>query len=483
MMISLEDVAQLTAGTLLVSGGQLLEQLTGVEIDSRRILPGQLFVAYRGEHLDGHDYAGAAVAAGATALLVEHPVEGLPHPVPQVVVPQPRAALIRLANRALLRSQIDTVIGITGSAGKTTTRHIISMILSAAYPSQVLEPPASYNTDTGLSMTILNHLQPEHRFAVFEMAAQRIGEIASLCELAPPTIGLVTNVGPAHLEFFGSLANVAQAKGELIEALSASGLAVLNAEDAAVRAMVYRSPAPAAFYGFGEAADYRGRIVREDNLGMEIAWTTPTASGDAYVHLLGEHNLLNVLGALAVAERCDVPTAVARHALGSLRPVASRLQVLAGPRGTTIIDDCYNANRLSAIAGLQVLATRAKPGHRIAVLGDMFELGQYGPEEHHAVGMAAAASVDYLFTIGTLAAHIAQGAIQAGMSSARVCHISAPADQAFRRQPQPQDQVALSRQTLTEALLERLSSGDVVLFKAGRGMRLDYVIDLLRQNL
>jgi UDP-N-acetylmuramoyl-tripeptide--D-alanyl-D-alanine ligase len=484
-MLTVADVVHLVGGAL--SESLPVERshipICGVEIDSRRIVPGQLFIAYRGEHLDGHIFAPDAVAAGASAVLVERPLTNLPPDLPQIIVSDPRSALLRLAHRVLQRSLVEVTIGITGSAGKTTTRHIVSSLLSGAFPGQVLEPPASYNTDTGLSLTILNQLTEQHRFAVFEMAAQRMGEIAALCLLAPPTIGMVTNVGPAHLEFFGSIENIIQAKGELIEALPSSGLAVLNAEDPAVRAMVYRSAAPAVFYGLSNVADYWGNIRSQGDESMVIEWFSPAGHGRARVQLLGQHNLLNIVGAIALAERCGVSPHLISPMLEGIQPVSSRLQIIPGPQEITIIDDSYNANRLSTQAALALLAHRTSRGRRIAILGDMFELGSYAIAEHHAVGQFAAGAVDELFAVGVLAEHIAEGARAAGMLSEHVHYFPAPVDKAFRSDPAPSPDVAKPRQELVALLQEYIQPGDSILFKAGRGMRFDYLVHLLRDAL
>ncbi|HEV7213937.1 MAG TPA: UDP-N-acetylmuramoyl-tripeptide--D-alanyl-D-alanine ligase, partial [Chloroflexota bacterium] len=398
--------------------------------------------------------------------------------IPQVLVADPRAALTRLANRVLARSCIETVIGVTGSAGKTTTRELLATVLNAGYPGAVLRPAASYNTDTGLSMTILNGLIADHRYAVLEMGAQRVGEIAALCRLAPPQIGVVTNVGGAHLEFFGSLEGVATAKGELIEALPVGGLAVLNGDDPRVRAMVFRSRAPAVLYGLGGHTDYTGSIADLTPAGMLVHWRGPAGNGEARLQAIGRHNLLNVLAVVAVAERCGLPSDTIQRGLEQFAPVHSRLQLRSGPAGSVVIDDSYNANRVSMLAALATLQELGQPGKRIAVLGDMYELGPFAEDEHRAVGAAAASASDRLIAFGSLARWIAAGARDAGMAANRIEVISAPGDAAFRIAPPPPD-VGASRRSLATQLAAELTAGDVLLIKAARGMRLDYLVELL----
>ncbi|MGI8914746.1 MAG: UDP-N-acetylmuramoyl-tripeptide--D-alanyl-D-alanine ligase [Chloroflexota bacterium] len=478
-MFTLSDVLRFTGGALAAGSSNADVALTGAATDSRAVLPGQLFVAYRGDRLDGHSFAPGACAAGAGALLVERVVNAGCAAVPQVLVADPRAGLARLANRILARSCVETIIGVTGSAGKTTTRELLATVLDTGYPGAVLRPAASYNTDTGLSMTILNGLVEEHRYAVLEMGAQRAGEIAALCRLAPPSIGVVTNVGGAHLEFFGSLEGVARAKGELVEALPASGLAVLNGDDPLVRAMVFRSRAPAVLYGSDGHADYDGHIDDLSAQGMAIRWRGPAGSGEARLQAIGKHNLLNALAVIAVAEQCGLATETIRRGLERFMPVHSRSQVRPGPAGSVIIDDAYNANRVSMLAGLATLAELGAAGHRLAILGDMYELGEHAEVEHRAVGAAAAQAVDRLIAFGSMARWIAEGAREAGMAADQVLFIQAPGDAAFRREAAPPPEVAASRRSLAAHLQRKLVAGDVVLVKAARGMRLDFLVALL----
>lgn len=480
-MFTLADVLRFTGGVIApgYDGATIGDAvLTGAVTDSRVVQPGQLFVAYRGEQLDGHAFAPAACRAGAGALLVERPVAEACAGIPQVLVADPRAALTRLANRMLARSCIETVIGVTGSAGKTTTRELLATVLAAGYPGAVLRPTASYNTDTGLSMTILNGLTDDHRYAVLEMGAQRVGEITALCRLAPPQIGVVTNVGGAHLEYFGSLEGVATAKGELIEALPVGGLAVLNGDDPRVRAMVFRSRAPAVLYGLDGHTDYSGSITDLTSDGMLVQWRGPSGRGEARLQAIGKHNLLNALAVVAVAEQCGLTSDTIQLGLEQFVPVHSRLQLHSGPAGSVVLDDSYNANRVSMLAAIATLQELGRPGKRIAVLGDMYELGAFAEEEHRAVGAAAAKGVDRLIAFGALARWIAAGAREAGMAAEKIQLVNALGDAAFRTAPPPPG-VAESRRSLAAQLAAELSAGDVLLIKAARGMRLDYLVELL----
>jgi UDP-N-acetylmuramoyl-tripeptide--D-alanyl-D-alanine ligase len=329
-------------------------------------------------------------------------------------------------------------------------------------------------------MTILSSLAEQHRFAVLEMGAFRAGDIAALCKLAPPHVGVVTNVGGAHLESFGSLDNTAIAKGELIESLPAHGLAVLNVDDPRVRAMVFRSKAPSVLYGLGDGAQYTGAIDRLTPNGMQFHWRGPYDGDVATSQLIGRHNLRNMLAAIAVAQQCGLDRATIAAGLAAAQPVESRTQIKRAVSGSTIIDDSYNANRASMLAGLDTLRDLAPLDHRWAVLGDMYELGDHAEAEHRAVGAAAAASVGHLYAVGTLARWIAEGAIEAGMPPSRVLHLAAPGDEGFRASPIPAPAVAASRQQLATELLSRLTPADVVLVKAAHGMRLDFVVHLLQ---
>ncbi len=366
----------------------------GVSIDSRTLAPGDLFVAVRAGR-DGHDFATAAVDAGARAVLVER-VTGVA--ATELVVPDTAAALLDLGRAARGRLTVP-VTGITGSVGKTSTKDLAA---AAAASRRVVSSPRSFNNELGLPLTLAN--APEDaEMVVLEMGARGPGHIAMLCQVAEPTIGVVTAVAAAHIEMFGDLDGVAKAKGELVEALPASGFAVLNGDDPRTRAMASRTSASTLLYAVEEAAPGRSRlragsvsadvvaeeVTLDDELRPRFRLGSPWGRAEVRLEARGAHQVGNSLAALAVAVLSGVPLdiAVAGLAAGSVSPL--RMEVLRTPAGARVINDSYNANPASVAAALRALV--ALPGdRRVAVLGQMAELGATGPAEHRSIAALAA---------------------------------------------------------------------------------------------
>ncbi len=464
-VFSLADVLRISDGTLVGKSSDRSLTFTGAETDSRRVAPGQLFVAYRGEHLDGHDFAERAVGQGATALLVER---ALPLQVPQIVVTSPRTSLSEIAKTMIQEMRLERVIGITGSGGKTTTRRLISGILEAAYPESVLTSAGGYNTDTGIAMSVLGTLRPGYRFAVFELGAQRAGEIAALCSIVHPDIGVVTSVGGAHLAFFGSLDGVAVAKSELPRALPKTGIAIVNGDDVRVAAMADSTAANVVRFGLSSGADCHATAFEDLGIrGFAFQWCSGQQQGASTTPLIGMHNLRNVLAAIAVAMSVGVDARLIDTALPAIGPTGSRLHPIPGPHAATILDDTYNANRPATIAALESIGGWSS-GKRIAVLADMFELGTASETEHRLVGQAAAQTVDLLCTVGNDAQWIAETARQGGLAESQVARF--PCD--------PTDAVALERARSEAAdwLMATIAKGDIVLIKGARGMGMEHVV-------
>jgi UDP-N-acetylmuramoyl-tripeptide--D-alanyl-D-alanine ligase len=358
-----------------------------VSTDSRTIAPGALFVALRGERFDGHDFAAAAAERGAVAALVERDL-GLA--VPQVVAPDSLAALSTAA--AAWRAGFGIpVVGVAGSNGKTTTKEMIASILARRGP--VLATRGTLNNHIGVPLTLFG-IAAEHGAAVIEIGANHPGEVAALAAIARPTVGIVTNAGAEHLEGFGDLDGVARAEGELFESLAPGAIAVINADDAYAglwRAMARRAR-PLTF-GTGPA-DVRARDAR---LAVEDgAWATrfelhtPQGSAPLRLRLPGMHNVANAAGAAAAAMACGATLQDVAEGLAQVRPVAGRLQLKPAAGGAWIVDDSYNANPSSAIAGLDVLA--ALPGEHWLVLGEMAELGAHSAAAHEDIGRHARAT-------------------------------------------------------------------------------------------
>jgi UDP-N-acetylmuramoyl-tripeptide--D-alanyl-D-alanine ligase len=454
--LTLAEVAELVDGELT---GPADATVTGaVTLDSRTVAAGDLFVAVVGERVDGHDFLGAAADAGAVAAISGRADTGLPC----VVVDEPVAALGRLAagvHARLVAGGLQT-LAITGSSGKTSTKDLLGQVLAAAGPT--VSPPGSYNNDIGLPLTVLG-ADARTRFLVLEMGSRGPGHIARLCRVARPQIGVVLNVGSAHLGEFGSPDGIAAAKGELVEALPEDGTAVLNADDPRVLGMAARTRARVMTTGRGADCDVRACDVALDDSAR--ARFTLVAAGEEHpvaLQVVGEHQVANALSAAGAALAAGMAPAAVAAALSAAGPRSRwRMELSRRDDGVTVVNDAYNANPESMRAALATLA--GLPGvRRIAVLGAMGELGPDAPAEHERLGRdAAAAGVDLLVAVGPDAVGIVEGARAAG-----------------RRAGEESVHVP-DRAAARELLSEVLRPGDVVLVKASRS----YGLELLAADL
>jgi UDP-N-acetylmuramoyl-tripeptide--D-alanyl-D-alanine ligase len=456
IVMTLGEVAAAVEGQL--AGAPADTRVTGtVEYDSRKIGPGGLFVAFVGENADGHEFAGAAIAAGAVAVIGTRPVDG-----PHILVDDPLVAMARLARTVVDLLPELTVIGLTGSSGKTTTKDLIAQVTAHLGPT--VAPAGTFNNELGHPYTVLR-ADPDTRYLVLEMGARGIGHIRYLCGIARPRIGIVLNVGVAHLGEFGSQDQIAVAKGELVEALPADGVAILNADDHRVAAMASRTAARVVMVGESPGADVRATDISLDERGRP-AYTLVMPSGSAAVRLgvSGRHQVGNTLVAAAVAgELGATPDRIAQW-LGDLRLVSTRrMDVFDRANDVTVIDDSYNANPASMAAALNALSAIGDGRRRVAVLGYMAELGEYERAGHEEVGrLAATLGVDLLVVVGEPAAPIHDGAV-------------AVADWGGKS-------VQVSDQDAAVALLrEELRARDVVLVKGSR-YRTWAVVDALRET-
>jgi UDP-N-acetylmuramoyl-tripeptide--D-alanyl-D-alanine ligase len=401
--MTLGEIAEHTGGTL-VNASPSLAVTGGVEYDSRKVGPGGMFVAFEGEQVDGHRFAAGAVEAGAAAVLSTRDTGA-----PGVVVAEPLAALAALARQVVARLPELTIVGLTGSSGKTTTKDYLGQLLSRIGPT--IAPAGSLNNELGFPYTVLQ-ATGSTRFLVLEMGARGIGHLRYLCDIARPRVGLVLNVGAAHLGEFGSVEATARAKGELVEALEPAGVAVLNADDPLVAGMASRTAARVVLTGESPAAAVRATGVTLDPLGraayrLEFAGRT----GEVRLAVSGRHQVANTLAAAGVALSLGMPFPEVTAALGEVGIVSGRrMDVFTRPDGVTVIDDSYNANPSSTAAALHALAATAGKRH-IAVLGYMAELGEHERAGHEEVGrLAAELGVDRVVAVADNARPVLDGA-------------------------------------------------------------------------
>ncbi|MBF0624515.1 MAG: UDP-N-acetylmuramoyl-tripeptide--D-alanyl-D-alanine ligase [Magnetococcales bacterium] len=431
--------------------------LSGVSIDSRTLQPGSLFVALVGPRFDGHDFIEAAVAKGAAALLLQRPPDQ-PLPVPAVVVADTQAALTRLA--AAWRARVNPqVIGITGSVGKTTVKEMTAAALAGSF--RVHATRGNLNNHIGLPLTLLS-MPADCEVLVVELGMSAAGEIRALASLARPRVGVVTNIGVAHLAAFADgVAGIARAKGELLESLPAAGLALLPADDPFIPLLATLTTAPVRTFGSGVAAPVRAedltfvegrarfRLVIEGAGAVEVT-----------LNHAGDHMIQNALAAAGTAAALGVPMAAIGAALGAFQTPPGRGGTREAPGGWRVVDDTYNANPASVAAALRTLARSAPPGHRVAVLGDMLELGVRAEELHAGLAETVlAVGVDRLFVAGDTMA-----ALDRALKDRLVCrHRNDPT--AWLGQIAPD-----------------LRPGDVVLVKGSRGMRMERIVkDLMAE--
>ncbi len=434
--------------------------ILGAAVDSRLVRPGNLFVALPGDHVDGHEFVADAIAAGAAAAVVTREPSGLDDSTDAtiVLVDDALSALQRVA--ADWRTRFDPlVVGVTGSIAKTSTKEAIAAVLGRRF--RTLRTPGNMNNEIGLPLALLD-LDRDHQAAVLEMGMYVGGEIATLAAIARPRIGVVTAVQGVHLARAGTLDAIEDAKAELVEALPRDGVAVLSADDPRVRGMAGRTHARTLTYGFAEDADVRATEVRSEGFSGMAFWLTVDGEElPVRIPTLGALAVHNALAATAVGRAADVPLGaiVDGLAAGWSAPHRAQLSIVGG---VAIVDDAYNASPGSMRAALELLA--GLPGRRIAVLGEMRELGEAAAVGHREVGSAAAVVCDLLVIVGDAAAGIADGAIEAGLDPEVV--VRAPDMEAART-----------------ILRDDLREGDVVLVKASRGAELDRLVEMIQADL
>ncbi len=469
MALTAAWVAAAMHGSL--AAGESSRQFAGVSIDTRTVRAGELFVAIKGERFDGAQFVDQAVAAGATGVVVSPGVAqrirggGSPAAADAalavIAVDDTTIALQSLA-RAIRRESGTKVVAITGSAGKTTTKEITSDFLATRY--RVIKNRGNFNNHIGLPLSLIELAQrPE--VAVVELGMNHAGEISTLVAIAEPDVRVWTNVGEAHLGFFASVDAIAEAKAEIFEGASASAVLVANADDDRIVARLPRFRGRTVTFGIDRPADVRATEVVDRGVeGMQARVATRVGTATLETPLVGRTNLANILAAAGVAIELDIPLAAIVERARALRPASHRGDVVALPSGVTIIDDSYNANPTATMRALDILAA-ASASRRIAVLGEMLELGDFAIGLHEEVGRAAARTkVDALVAVGGApASALADAAVAAGLPRAHASHY-ATSDEA------------------ADAVLAAVRSGDVVLVKGSRGVKTDRIVERLKER-
>lgn len=463
IVLTPREIAQATGGSLHGPVAADDPCVVAVVADSREVEPGAMFVAIRGERSDGHDHAGAAVTAGAVLVLSGRPVVDVDGtPLPCVVVDDPVTALGRLAAWYRQERLTCRVIGVTGSSGKTSTKDLIARVLVAQGPT--VSARGSFNTEVGLPLTILR-ADAATRFLVLEMGMRGHGHIAYLTELARPDVGVVLNVGSAHLGMLGSREDIALAKSELVRGLAGDATAILNADDPVVAGMAAVTDASVLTFGEVPSARIRATDVRVDDrarpsftLTDEEAQTTAPVT----LRLSGEHYVSNALAAAAVGRACGLTIEVIADALRAADIDSRwRMEIRESPSGVVVVNDAYNANPESMRAALKSLAAMAAGRRTWAVLGEMRELGDASVEEHDAIGrLAVRLDISRLVCVG---------------EGTRVMHLGASNEGSWGEESIHVADVAEA----IELLNRQLRPGDVVLVKASRAVGLERVAEAL----
>lgn len=452
---SLKYIAEACGGELVSGDAQI--RVSRICTDSRQIQPGDLFLALAGEKFDGHDFLNEVAARGAVAFVVNHNKVAQASRLSCIAVENTRAALGQIAAR-YRRDLNPLVVAVGGSNGKTTTKELLGAVLSGNSPA--LRSEASFNNDIGVPLTLLK-LDSSHRVVVLEVGTNHPGELAPLVRMAQPIFGVITSIGREHLEFFKDVEGVAEEEGWLAELLPADGCLFVNGDCPFTKKIVHRTKARVVRCGFGEGNDWRATVMQMDEHGtrFEVKTANKFFSGEYRMQLLGRHQVVNALLALAAGVEAGRRREHLNRALAGCTPPKQRLQLWEAG-GVRVLDDSYNANADSMCAALETFRALPCAGRRIAVLGDMAELGEHGAAAHAEVGRRAAeAGVDALFAVGRMAGVLAENARAAGLRDVREFADAASAAPALKAMAKP---------------------GDLVLVKASRSTRLERATEALK---
>ncbi len=451
---SLKFIASACGGDLLKGSSKAL--ISRICTDSRELQPGDLFIAIAGEHFNGHDFLNEAAAKAVAVIIERKRVKVCPRKTAIIAVPDTRRALGRLASQYRKEFSLP-VIAVAGSNGKTTTKELLASVLQQALPA--LWSEASFNNDIGVPLTLLR-LNQSHRVAVLEAGTNHPGELEPLVRMIQPQYGVITCIGREHLEFFGDLEGVAHEEGWLAELLPPTGKLFINGDDSWSHRAAERSCAPVLRVGLKPGNDWVARILAQEKEGVTFGVTGPGGfSGEYRIALLGRHQAVNALFAVALAVELGLDHAHIEHGLAACKPSRMRLQLL-DLNGVRVLDDAYNANTDSMVAALQTLRELPCKGRKMAVLGDMAEMGAHSVAAHKEVGRhAAELGVDQLFAVGKMASELARGARDGGLN--RVLEFA-------------------DIEAAAAAVKQVVREGDVLLLKASRAARLERILDLLR---
>lgn len=454
MSWKLKELAEYCNGEIIC--GSENEDIQGFSIDSRRLNKGDLFVALEGERTDGHYFIKGAFDSGASACLVQegkYNKELLTPGNPVLEVSDTLEALKLIAKNHKEKFDVD-VIGVTGSVGKTTTKEMIATILGSKF--KVLKSEGNLNTEIGLPLALLD-LNLSHEVVVLEMGMSARGEISELCKIANPRVAVITNIAEAHLENLKTLDNVAAAKGEILERLDDEGIAIINGDDERAKSLAKTTPAKVIRYGTGK--DNEARIIKPqvNSIKTRCIIDVHGESEEMILNLPGKHNMLNALAAGVVGIEMGVTLKEVVKSLSGFYPSEMRTQIFTGKGDITVINDAYNANVKSTKAAIDVLKEVAIE-RSVAILGDMYELGDYTETAHLEIGeYAGKKGIDLLFVVGNKGSLIKEGALRAGINEYRCYDFD-------------------NKNDLIDYLLAYLKSGDTVLVKGSRGMELEEIV-------
>lgn len=451
--LTLEEIVKATGGKPI--GESFCDEIVGISTDSRSIEQGNLFIPLIGENFDGHDYIGSAFERGAVLSLAERKTENFPGK-PLIVVENTLKALQDLASYYRGKFSIPFV-GITGSVGKTSTKEMVSAVLGQKF--NVLRNEGNLNNEIGLPLTVFK-LEQGHEAAVLEMGMSGFGEISVLTSIVKPRVGIITNIGISHIEKLGSRQNILKAKLELLEGMTPDDLLIINGDDVMLSGVKGLLSQRTVSYGLEEGADYIAYNINslgEEGLNFDV--TVDGKDYTVYVPSPGVHNVYNALAAIACGYELGIPMEDIIEGVSKFSPGKMRLNIIKA-NGLKVLNDTYNSSPQSVRAALSVLE-EIESNRRIAVLGDMLELGEWTNSSHTEVGrFAADMHLDYIVTVGSAAANIVKGAIESGFSTER----------------------AASFENNTDALnylLAILQKGDTVLIKGSRGMKMEEIVNSL----